>query len=315
MKTQLIRSLQHIPPSAKGAVMTIGNFDGVHLGHQQLIKLVTEAAQTLGVPSLVMTFEPHPAEFFAPESNTVSRLTRFREKFQALKSCGIDYVLVLPFNRFTAQLSANDFVEQVLANKLSASHVIIGDDFRFGRGRMGDIELLERLGKTHGFRVSALDTYEVQAERVSSTRLRQALASGDQRLAHALLGRAYTMMGRVRPGKQLGRQLGFPTANIYLHRHVTPILGVYAVLVHGVTDKPLQGAASLGTRPTIDGTQTLLEVHLLDFNQDLYGRYVTVEFCHKLRDEERYSNLEDLKQQIAIDVEETRSYFNKIECA
>ncbi len=311
MSATLIRSLYNITPAALGGVITIGNFDGVHLGHQQLVRRVIEAARERGVPATVVTFEPHPFEFFEQEVHTIPRITRLREKFRALANCGIDNVLVLPFNQKLASLSASDFVESVLYKNLKPVHVIVGDDFRFGHKRQGDFALLERLGQSLGFSVEAMPTLVIDGERVSSTRVRRALASGDHQLVSKLLGHSYSMLGRVRPGDQLGRQLGFPTANIHLHRRLTPVLGIYTVYMHGLYAHPWPGVANVGTRPTVDGTRTLLEVHLLDFNQDIYGRYVQVEFCEKLREEERYPSLELLKEQIKNDVEVARNYFKK----
>lgn len=309
--TKLIRSLYNLTSQQQGGVITIGNFDGVHVGHQQLVARVIEKAKELHVPSLVVTFEPHPFEYFSQDHLTIPRLTRLREKFRAFADWGVDNVLILTFNQYLAYLSATDFVREILYAALHPAHIVIGDDFRFGRARLGDFALLKEMGQELGFTVEAMPTVIVDGERVSSTRVRKALANGDHALVKRLLGHPYYMLGRVRAGDQLGRQLGFPTANIYLHRKLTPVKGVYAVLVHGISDKPLPGAANVGIRPTVDGTRILLEVHLLDFNQDIYGCYVKVEFCEKLRDEVRYPNLDLLKEQIARDVVETRKYFTK----
>lgn len=305
MPTKLIRSLYNMTPQQQGGIITIGNFDGVHLGHQALVKTVVEKARSLGVPSMVVTFEPHAFEFFTQDNVTIPRITRLREKFTALSELGVDNVLILPFNQKLADLSASDFVRQILLDTLKPREMIIGDDFHFGHKRQGDIHLLREMGLT----VTAMPTLIFENERVSSTRVRQALVAGKLDMVEALLGRPFIMQGRVRFGRQLGRQFGFPTANIYLHRKLTPVKGVYTVYVHGITDKPLPGVANIGVRPTVDGTRTLLEVHLLDFNQEIYGRYVQVEFCEKLRDEVRYPNIELLKEQIAKDVLAARTYF------
>lgn len=310
MPTKLIRSLYNLTPAGQGGVVTIGNFDGVHLGHQQLIDKVVKAAQANHQPSLVVTFEPHPFEFFAGSHLTIPRLTRLREKFYAIANCGVDNVLILPFNQSLADMSASRFITEVI-QVLQPSHLIIGDDFHFGHQRQGDFALLKAAGEQQGFAVEAMSTVMIEGERVSSTRVRKALADGDHKLANRLLGHPYVMQGRVRLGNQLGRQFGFPTANIYLHRKLTPVRGVYTVYMHGMSDKPWPGVANVGIRPTVDGTRTLLEVHLLDFNQDIYGSYVQVEFCEKLRDEVRYPNLDLLKQQIAKDVETARNFFQK----
>jgi riboflavin kinase/FMN adenylyltransferase len=309
MQTTLIRSFYNIKPEHQGGVLTIGNFDGVHLGHQQLVANVIAKARQERAPSIVMTFEPHPFEFFAEKKLTIPRITRLREKFIALSDCGIDNVIIVKFNQRIASIPASDFLTEILYKYLRPVHILIGDDFRFGYQRQGDFGLLQKKGPELGFSVEAMPSVMLEDERISSTRVRKALAAGDLALAARLLGHPYSMLGRVRGGDKLGRQLGFPTANIYLHRQLTPVKGVYAVLMHGITEKPLIGAANIGTRPTVNGTRTLLEVHLLNFNQDIYGRYVRVEFCKKLRDEVWYPSLNLLKEQIAKDVEATRDYF------
>lgn len=311
MSVHLIRSLYNIKPTHQGGVVTIGNFDGVHLGHQALIARAVEKGRQMGVPVTVMTFEPHPFEFFAKEGVATARLTRLREKFSALAACGVDNVLVMEFNQLLADLSASEFAQHILRDHLKACHVVVGDDFHFGRKRQGDFTMLAEMGKQHGFTAEHMPTLKIDGERVSSTRIRHVLAQGDHQLANRLLGRPYTMQGRVRPGEQLGRQWGFPTANIFLHRALTPVKGIFTVLVHGVADRPWPGAANLGIRPTVNGTRTLLEVHLLDFQKEIYGSYVEVEFCEKLREEERYPTIELLKEQIAKDVAVSREYFQK----
>jgi riboflavin kinase/FMN adenylyltransferase len=309
MSTKLIRSIYNLSNSHKNGVITIGNFDGVHLGHQALLAEVCKKAHQLGVPSFAMTLEPHPFEFFSDKKEAIPRITRLREKFKALAETGIDYVVVLSFNQSLALKSASDFIREILVNPLSPSHIIIGDDFHFGHQRLGDLALLQKQASQYGYQAEAISSVLMEGLRVSSTRVRLALQAGDLRLAERLLGRPFTLLGRVAYGKQLGRQLGFPTINIHLHRKRTPIEGVYVVKVHGLSTSPLKGAANIGTRPTVDGTVCLLEVHLLDFNQDVYGRYVTVEFCEKLHDEIRYPNLDVLKENIAVDVEAARNYF------
>jgi riboflavin kinase/FMN adenylyltransferase len=301
--------LYNVTPIQQGGVVTIGNFDGVHLGHQQLIAHVRREAKGRGVPSTVVTFEPHAFEFFGRDHLVIPRITRLREKFVGLAETGIDNVLILPFNQSLAALSASDFVTTVLVQSLRASHICVGDDFHFGHQRQGNFTLLQQMGQVQGFTVEAMPTLLLDGERVSSTRVRQSLLAGDLATAERLLGHSYTMHGRVRLGQQLGRTLGFPTANIYLHRRLTPLKGVYTVWVHGIADKPLPGVANIGTRPTVDGTRTLLEVHLLDFEQDIYGRYVKIEFRKKLRDEQRYPTLDLLKAQISQDVANARDYF------
>lgn len=312
MTTQLIRGLSNLPPDFQGCVATIGNFDGVHRGHQVLLAELTAHAKTLELPSLVITFEPHPAEFFAGSGAALPRLTRLREKFKALAACDVDKVLVLHFNHKLASLSAEKFVQDILCANLKVKHLQIGDDFRFGKGREGDYEFLKKSGQQYGFTVASMPTMLIEGERVSSTRTRKALAEGKDALAAKLLGQTYSIEGRVVQGDKLGRTLGFPTANINLHRQVTPVAGIYVVRVHGLGIKPLAGVANIGTRPTVDDSKrNLLEVYLFDFNQDIYGRYIRVEFCKKLRDEIRFDNLELLKQQMIKDAAEAHDYFVK----
>jgi riboflavin kinase / FMN adenylyltransferase len=308
MPTQLIRSPYRIPQKARGSVMTIGNFDGVHLGHQKLLSAVVQRAKARQAPSLVLTFEPHAFEFFG---KALPRITRLREKFIALSQTGIDYVLILPFNQKLADLSASDFITHILVEELHPVQLILGEDFHFGRGREGDITLLKQMGKSAGFSVEILPTVLEHGEKISSTRVRRALQAGDQTLVERLLGHPYRMSGRVSHGDKRGREWGFPTANIFLHRKLTPVRGVYTVYVHGIAPKPLPGVANIGIRPTVDGTRTLLEVHLLDFDQLIYGCYVQVEFCQKLRDEVRYPTIELLKAQIAQDVIDARNDVKK----
>jgi len=311
MREKLIRSLCNIKPEHQGCVLTIGNFDGVHLGHQQLLESAVREARELHVPSIVMTFEPHAFEFFAHEKVTIPRLSRFREKFCALIEHDVDYVLILPFNQEFASLSASEFVTHILHDALHPRRIIVGDDFHFGRERQGTFSLLKEMGERLGFTAESLPTVMLDGERVSSTRVRKALSDGDHAMVRRLLGRSYSMLGKIRRGDQRGREFGFPTANIYLHRKLTPVRGVYTVFMHGIAEHPLPGVANVGVRPTVDGTKTLLEVHLLDFNQDIYGRYCQVEFCEKLRDEVRFPTFDLLKQQIAKDVAAAREYFNK----
>lgn len=309
---ELIRGLQNIRSvhgeKSGGCVATIGNFDGVHLGHQAVLGQLAEKGAELGLPTVLITFEPQPMEYFAPDK-VPARLTRFREKMLALQRYSVDRVCCLSFNSKLATLTAQDFIKQILVAKLGVKYLVVGDDFRFGQNRAGTFDMLVDAGKKYGFQVVSMHTFEIDSARVSSTRIRHALEQGDMANAEKLLGRSYRMSGRVAHGEKLGRELGFPTANIHLHRHASPIQGIFVVEVFGLDQEPLQGVASIGTRPTVNETKALLEVFLLDFNQDIYGRHIQVSFLKKLRDEEKFDSLEELKQQIQMDVEQAHAYF------
>lgn len=305
---KLIRGLGNIPqPFA--CVATIGNFDGVHLGHQRVLQKLRTQATQLNLPTVLITFEPLPAEYFLG-ARAPARLSRWREKVTALKNYGVDHILCLRFNTTLANMSAEDFVQQILVEKLGIRHLIVGDDFRFGKDRRGDFSLLQTMGKIHHFQVSATETVSLDHARIGSSRVRAALAQGDLKLAAQLLDRPYTLSGHIVYGQQLGRQLGFPTVNIPLFQQVVPLRGIFAVWVHGLDSKPLAGAASIGNRPTVDGKRDWLEVYLLDFDREVYGRFITVEFVVKLRDELRFDSLEALKTQIAKDVAQVREILN-----
>lgn len=305
---ELIRGFHNLQPRHRGCVATIGNFDGVHLGHQAVLGQLAEAGGRLGLPTVVITFEPQPQEYFGAAAQA-PRLTRLREKLQALRRYSVDRVVCLPFNTELAQLPAQQFIERLLLDGLDVRYLVVGDDFRFGHRREGDFAMLKAAGEQHGFQVVTMHSFCVDGERVSSTRVREALGRGDMATAEKLLGRSYRMSGRVARGAQLGRQLGFPTANIHLHRQATPVRGVFAVEMFGIAGEPLAGVANIGTRPTVNGTRTLLEVHLFDFEQQIYGKYVEVVFHHKLRDEVRFASLDALKQQIGLDSAAARDYF------
>jgi riboflavin kinase/FMN adenylyltransferase len=306
---QLIRGLHNLTPPEKGCVVTIGNFDGVHRGHQALLAEVKARATALGVPSVVITFEPQPIEYFASGKSQVPRLMRWREKFYALSKYGIDKVLFLRFNQQLAGLTADEFISELLVRGLNVKHVLVGDDFRFGKARQGDFEFLKKAGDKLGFGVENMTSVVLNGERVSSTAVRQALAVADESKVSAYLGQPYSMKGRVVHGHKRGRSIGFPTANINLHRHIAPVKGVYAVRMHGIDKESITGVANVGVRPTVGGTRSLLEVHLFDFDEDIYGRYVCVEFCKKLRDEKRYDSFDLLKEQIKIDADQARTFF------
>ena len=291
-------------------VLTIGNFDGVHLGHQAMLARVRDMSQKLALPAAVLTFEPHPREFFASDA-APARLTTLREKLECLAHYGVDRTHVVRFNREFAAMSANDFVAQLLVKNLNLRWLLVGDDFRYGTQRGGDYAQLARAAERFGFQLEAMESVSVAGERVSSTAVRAALARADFVQAGRLLGRPYTITGRVAHGEKLGRRLGFPTANIRLKRKRVPLTGIYAVKLHGVDSAPLYAVASLGVRPTVMvDAAPVLEVHVLDFDADIYGRRVSVEFLHKLRDEEKYPDLETLRRQIQRDVENARQYLN-----
>jgi riboflavin kinase/FMN adenylyltransferase len=293
--------------------VTIGNFDGLHLGHQAMLARLQDVAQARGLPSCVLSFEPHPREFFTPEQ-APARLSSLREKAECLQRMGIDRLHVFRFDRAFSALSAEAFIEQVLGTTLQARYVLVGDDFRYGAKRAGDFALLERLGHTLGFDAEFLPTVEVAGERASSTAVRQALATGELEHAARLLGRPYSISGRVVHGDKLGRDIGFPTANIQLKHNRPPLLGIFAVEVYGLNGEPLPGAASLGKRPTVKNPDAVpvLEVHLFDFNAEIYGRRVRVDFLHKLRDEEKYPDLHSLVAQIRRDVDNAKQFLAKI---
>ncbi len=305
---ELIRGLHNLRPRHRGCVATIGNFDGVHLGHQAVLGQLAEKAAEYGAPTTVVTFEPHPQEYFAG-ADAPPRLTRLREKVLALQRFAVTRVLCLRFDARLAALGPEEFIDRVLVAGLAVRYLVVGDDFRFGAGRRGDFGMLERAGHRHGFSVAHMHTFEVDGARVSSTRIRAALAAGDLAGAAKLLGRPYRMRGRVAHGDRRGRGIGFPTANLHLHRRVSPLRGVYAVQMFGVEGEPLAGVANIGSRPTVDGTRTLLEVHLLDYDGDLYGRHVAVDFLHRIRDERRFASLEALTSQIREDTEAARRFF------
>ncbi len=290
--------------------IAIGNFDGVHRGHGALLERLCDVARESRLPPTILTFEPHPREFFSPAS-APARLSTLREKLELLADAGVEQAMVCRFNKAFAALSADQFIEQVLIGGLRARHLIIGDDFRFGKGRAGDFALLQAAGRQFGFSVEAMGSVTVDGERVSSSGVRAALAAGDMEHAARLLGRPYIIDGKVTQGQQLGRQWGFPTANIRIKHNPLPMAGVFAVEVGGLGDMPLPGVANLGIRPTVGGTRPLLEVHLFDFDRDIYGAHISVRFVHKLRNEQRFPNFDALKAQIADDAATARAFFKQ----
>ncbi len=304
---QVIRGIHNLRPIHRGCVATIGNFDGVHLGHQAVFRNLIEKGRTLGLPSTVITFEPQPQEYFAP-GDVPARLTRLREKLHAINQSGVDRVLLLEFNKRLAVMEARDFVERILGHGLAIRFLYVGDDFRFGKGRHGDFQMLSELGASHGFQVEDMHTFRVSDDRVSSTRVREALTLGDLETAARLLGRDYRICGRIAHGDKRGRTIGFPTANLDLHRRVSPVRGVYAVRVYGLEQGPLPGVANIGNRPTVEGDpRFLLEVHLFDFSREIYGEHVEVAFVCKLRDEKKFESFEELRRQIQQDAWQARN--------
>ncbi|MGJ0578849.1 bifunctional riboflavin kinase/FAD synthetase [Xenorhabdus bovienii] len=304
---ELIRGVHNIRARHHGCVLTIGNFDGVHRGHQALLKHLKQEGLRSGLPTMVMIFELQPLEVFAADK-APARLTRLRDKIRYLSQYGVDYLLCVKFDRCFAANSPEAFVSRLLVEKLGVKFLAIGDDFRFGKNRLGDFHYLQQAGKQYGFDVASTDSFCDSGLRISSTAIRQALQDDDLALAETLLGHPYSISGRVVHGNRLGRTIGFPTANLPLKRLVAPVKGVYAVEVYGLGDKPLPGVANIGNRPTVSGLGQQLEVHLIDTQMDLYGRHIDVVLRKKLRDEQRFASLDALKQQIANDVVAARDY-------
>lgn len=301
---QLIRGLHNLRDEHRGCVLTIGNFDGIHLGHQALLKLLAEMGDKHDARRCLMTFNPLPHEYFSTESAT-PRLMNTREKITALLEYKPDlcpeYLLLLNFNDDLSAMTAEQFVNEILVKSLSVRAVVIGDDFRFGQDRKGNLEMLKALGKQHGFEASALHTQQVGNQRVSSTQIRAALLNDQFDLAEQMLNKPYQICGRVAHGDKRGRSIGFPTANIHLHRLETPLYGVYSVTMHSGTFGHVPGIANVGRRPTVNGERVQLEVHLFDFDQDIYGQHVCVSFHQKIRDEKKFGSFEALKEQIQKD--------------
>lgn len=303
---RLIRGLAHIEPMPKGCVLTIGNFDGLHLGHRAVIDKLARQGREMGLPSVAVIFEPQPLEYFQGR-NAPSRLTRLREKIIQFSASPIDRVLILRFNRYFADLEAEAFIEDILLKRLNVKYLVVGDDFHFGKARRGNFVMLKEKGLEFGFQVEDTPSYQVDGHRVSSTMIRDALGEGDLDYAASMLGRSYSVCGRVAYGDKIGRTIGFPTANIQLSRKNTPIEGVFAVVMTGIDGREIPGIANVGTRPTVGGdSKVILETHLFDFNRDIYGHYVEVHFKKKIRNEMRFPSLDELKAQIVIDVAEAK---------
>jgi riboflavin kinase / FMN adenylyltransferase len=286
--------------------VTIGNFDGIHAGHQAMLARLAAHADLVGAAPAVLTFEPHPREIFTPDS-APTRLTSLREKLEILRNLGVAHVHVCRFTKAFAALSPEEFVRRILVEGMNAKYVLVGDDFRFGAKRAGDFALMQQLGKTFGFEAEAMHTVEVAGQRASSTAVRDALAGGNMALAAKLLGRPYSISGRVVGGDRLGREIGYPTANIQLKHNKPPVKGIFAVRVQGLDKPDWPGVASLGTRPTVHANgKPTLEVHLFDFNRSIYREHLRVEFLHKLRDEEKFADLPALIAQIDLDAKLAR---------
>jgi len=302
--------LRHLPARAGlPTALTVGNFDGVHLGHRAMLDRLAAISRERKLASCVMTFEPHPREFFAPE-RAPTRLTSLREKLELLAGLAVERVHVQRFDDDFARISAEEFIRAVLIDALQVRWILVGDDFRFGARRQGDFELLRQAGLTSGFEVMRMDSVMADGVRVSSTAVRELLAVGDLDGAARLLGRPYSISGRVVRGRRLGSQLGFPTANLPLKHNRPALWGIFVVEVIGLAEQPLPAVASLGVRPTVvEAGAPLLEVHLLDFARELYGAHLQVRFLKRLRDEEKYAGMDALKLQIARDVEAARSFF------
>lgn len=287
--------------------VAIGSFDGVHLGHQAIVRRVVEESNRLGLKSRLLTFYPRPSEYFAPDKIMPS-LMSWREKVYYLSGLGLDDVICMPFNKGLSRLSAERFIQDILIRGLNAKYLTVGADFRFGTCRVGDTELLKKVGIESGFNVEIAETQTYAYSRISSTRIRESLLQGDLKTAELMLGRPYSLAGRVIRGNQLGRQMGVPTANVHLRRSRICVNGVYAVSAR-CEGEPLNGLANIGFRPTVDKLEKpLLEVHLLDYDGDLYGKQLEVELLYKIRGEQKFDSLQLLQQQILRDVEEARSW-------
>jgi riboflavin kinase/FMN adenylyltransferase len=306
---RLIRGLAHLEPFTNGCVLSIGNFDGLHLGHRTVIQKLAKRGVAMGLPVVIMIFEPQPLEYFLKD-NEPSRLMRLREKVIGFSQLPVDHLLMVRFNKQFANVDAEQFIEELLVGKLNAKHLVIGDDFHFGKARRGNFALLKEKAKVFGFTVEDTGSYQAGGLRVSSTLIRDALNAGDLLQVERLLGHCYSVCGRVAHGDKRGRTLGYPTANIKMFRKNTPVNGVFAVTMTGIDGLVFQGVANVGTRPTVDGSsKVILETHLFDFDKEIYGRYVEVQFRHKIRDELRFQSVEQLQAQIARDVAEARLFF------
>jgi riboflavin kinase / FMN adenylyltransferase len=308
---ELVRGRHNISPRRQGCVLTVGNFDGVHLGHQQILNELKARAAEFRSVATVLAFEPSFREFMDPEG-APPRLTRWREKFLALAKQGVDCVVMLRFDEYMRAMTPQSFVNELIVGALGTRHMVVGDDFRYGINAGGTIESLRAAGTACGFGVQQIEPFLLDGMRVSSTAVRERLGKGDFAGAHRLLGRPYRMLGRVVHGRGLGRTLGFPTANLRLMRRTSPVRGVLAVRVFGIERRAMTAVASLGTRPTVDGTDLLLEVYVFDFAGDLYGREIEIEFVAKLRDEIKFDSLQAMTAQMKVDAAQARDLLSKV---
>jgi riboflavin kinase/FMN adenylyltransferase len=308
---ELVRGLHNISRRHKGCVLTVGNYDGVHLGHQQMIGALMARAGEFRSAATVLVFEPSSKEFIDPEG-APPRLTRWREKFLALSALGVERLVTLRFDEYMRAMTPQNFVDELIVGTLGTRHMVVGDDFRYGCNAGGTIESLRTAGAAHGFGVQQIAPFVVDGVRVSSTAVRERLGKSEFVGARRLLGRPYRMLGRVVQGRELGRTLGFPTANLRLMRRKSPVCGILAVRVFGIEPEPMNAVASLGTRPTVDGTEMLLEVHIFDFAGDIYGCELEVEFVAKLRDEIKFDSLAALVSQMQIDAAQARGILSKV---
>ena len=308
---ELIRGLHNMRPRHRGCVLTIGAFDGVHLGHQAVIMHLLDKSRELGVPSLVIVFEPLPREYFSP-LEAPARIMSFREKFFAMRDLGVDRLLRVQFKESLRAMSAQQFLDDIFVAGLGVRYVVLGDDFRFGNDRQGDLEFIRQQGPRHGYEARPTPTFSIDGERVSSTRIREALEAADFAVAQRLLGRPYSISGKVVYGRQLGHTLGAPTANLQLDRLRAPLAGVYVVEVSGAGLVGAAGVANVGVRPTVDDSiRANLEVHLLDREVALYGQHIEVTFRHRLRAEQKFGSVDELRENIARDIGNARAWLGR----
>ncbi len=308
----ILRGLDNLKSPGHGCAVTIGNFDGVHQGHRFVIETLVQYAKQRGLPVAIVLFEPQPLEYFLKDQ-APARLTRLKEKLIHLAVFPVDLVVLLRFDKKLAELEPETFIRRLLIDGLNTQYLAVGDDFRFGKNRKGDISLLKEVGRKQGFAVENLPSFRFDNDRVSSTSIRHALEAGRLDRARDFLGRRYSVWGRVIEGAKRGRLIGFPTANIRMYRENTPVKGVFAVTMTGIDNREISGVANVGTRPTVDGSQLLLEVHLFDFQADIYGRFVEIHFWQKIRDEKRFDSFEELKKQIENDALIARKLFQKLD--